>query len=639
LCGIAGIVSPTDAERIAAITRSLAHRGPDGEGYYRDPDVALGHRRLSIVDLEGGQQPITNEDGTLVLVCNGEIYNSPALRAGLLKAGHRFKTATDVEVILHLYEEHGAACVPKLRGMFAFAIWDTRDRSLFMARDHMGQKPLFFAATERAFVFASEPKGVLASGLITPQIDLDGLWHYVSLRYLPDDRTLFRGVHKLPAASTLTRRDGRIEIESYWQPDFRAKRKLAEPAIVDELDGLLQETVALHTLSDVEVGTFLSGGIDSSTVAAMLARGSAAPVSSFSIGVEEHGFDELPFARMVAERYGMRAHAEVVRADLIRLIPEMVYYMDEPSDPFAAGVFLASRLAAQHVKVVLSGDGGDENFAGYDRYRGQRLIDLYCLLPQRFRDTVMKRLVAAVPESFGYKSLAQKALWLHELSRYAPGERYAQSMSILRFRSEQKEQLFTGGARGALEDSDSVGKVLKFFAADNADALVDRMLFTDLMTRMPDHLLAIGDRMSMAHSLEARPVLVDHEIVEYAASIPAELKLKNGELKHMLKAVAARYLPKRVIARRKQGFTFPLGQWMRSELRPFLARLVDQSRFVEHGIFNREYIRSLVDEHLSGRVDHSYRLWILINLEFWYRSFIDGESIDSQRARVDALLH
>ena len=620
------------------MTRALAHRGPDGEGYYRDSSIALGHRRLSIVDIEGGRQPITNEDETLVLICNGEIYNSPGLRADLLKAGHRFKTATDVEVILHLYEEHGAACVPMLRGMFAFAIWDPRNRTLLLARDQMGQKPLFYAENNGDFVFASEPKGVLASGLVTREIDLDGLWHYVSLRYLPERRTLFRGVRKLPAASTLIWRDGHVETNVYWQPDFRRKTTLSEPAIVEELDALLRETVAMHTLSDVEVGAFLSGGIDSSTVAAILASQADTPISTFSIGVKEQGFDELPFAKMVADRYGMKAHSEVVRADLIRLVPQMIYHMDEPADPFAAGVFLASRLAAKHVKVVLSGDGGDENFAGYDRYRGQRLIDIYSLLPRWLRASVLKRLADAIPESFGYNSAAQKARWLSDLSLCEPAERYAESFSYLRFRPKHKEELFSAASRAGLEDADSTGKILELFDSERAEDIVDRMLFTDLMTRMPDHLLAIGDRMSMAHSVESRPVLSDAKIVEYAATIPAHLKLKNGELKHILKAVASRYLPKPVLSRPKQGFSFPLGRWMRTELRSFLTTLAERSRFVEHGIFSAEYVRRITNEHLAGRADHNYRLWILINLEFWYRSFMDSESLESQHEHINALV-
>lgn len=638
MCGIAGIVSAGDGQRIESMTRALVHRGPDGEGFHHGPGIALGQRRLSIIDIDGGRQPISNEDDTLYLVCNGEIYNSPTLRSELIEAGHTFKTATDVEVILHLYEEHGPACTRMLRGMFAFAIWDSVSRTLFMARDHMGQKPLFFCDTGRAFLFGSEVKAILASGLVTPEVDLNGMWHYISLRYLPDEYTMFRGVRKLPAATTLTLRDGKARLERYWQPEFTRKLARSESEIVDELDSLLKDTVDMHKLADVEVGAFLSGGIDSSTVAAMLAQGSDGPVSTFSIGVEEQSFNELPYARMVAEQYGMRAHEEVVRADLIRLMPEMVYHMDEPSDPFGVGVFLASRLAAKHVKVVLSGDGGDENFAGYDRYAGQRLIDLYCLLPRFLRASVMKRVVAAIPESFGYKSFAQKAFWLNELSLYEPGERYAQSMSFLRFRDEQKRQLFSASALAGLDDPDSIGQVMKVFRAENATELVDRMLYTDLMTRMPDHLLAIADRMSMAHSLESRPVLVDHKIVEYAASIPAHMKLKHGELKYLLRRVAARHLPKALITRKKQGFSFPLGVWMRTELKSFLLNLAERSRFVEHGIFAKDYVNTLIGEHLSGRADHNYRLWILINLEFWYRSFIDGESVEQQQALVDELM-
>ena len=621
------------------MTRALAHRGPDGEGYYRDSSIALGHRRLSIVDIEGGRQPITNEDETLVLICNGEIYNSPGLRADLLKAGHRFKTATDVEVILHLYEEHGVACVPMLRGMFAFAIWDPRNRTLLLARDQMGQKPLFYAENNGDFVFASEPKGVLASGLVTREIDLDGLWHYVSLRYLPERRTLFRGVRKLPAASTLIWRDGHVETNQYWQPDFRRKTTLSEPAIVEELDALLRETVAMHTLSDVEVGAFLSGGIDSSTVAAIMASQADTPISTFSIGVKEQGFDELPFAKMVADRYGMKAHTEVVRADLIRLVPQMIYHMDEPADPFAAGVFLASRLAAKHVKVVLSGDGGDENFAGYDRYRGQRLIDIYSLLPRWLRASVLKRLADAIPESFGYNSVAQKARWLSDLSLCKPAERYAESFSYLRFRPKHKEELFSAASRAGLEDADSTGKILELFDSERAEDIVDRMLFTDLMTRMPDHLLAIGDRMSMAHSVEARPVLSDAKIVEFAASYSRPPQAQEWRAQaHAESRCRIDTCRSRCYHARSKDSAFRWVAGCALSCARFLRPWRNVRRFVEHGIFSAEYVRRITNEHLAGRADHNYRLWILINLEFWYRSFMDAESLESQHEHINALV-
>jgi asparagine synthase (glutamine-hydrolysing) len=638
MCGIAGIISASHRDVIRSMTRVMGHRGPDGEGYYEDNNISLGHRRLSIIDLEGGKQPIANEDGNLQLVCNGEIYNSPELREELIGKGHRFRTHTDVEVILHLYEEYGQNCVRRLRGMFAFAIWDSAKKNLFLARDHMGQKPLFYYKGPDEFIFASEIKAILETGRVKPEIELDSLWHYVSLRFIPDQYSLFKGVKKLPAATSLTYTCGEYRLEQYWNPDFRAKLTGSENEIEDGLDALLKDTVRMHMLSDVRVGAYLSGGIDSSTVAAMMAEISGEPIPTFSIGVKEQGFNELPYARMVVEKYAMESHERVVQADLIHLIPSMIYHLDEPSDPFGVGVYLVSQLASEQVKVALGGDGGDENFAGYDRYAGQRLVDYYCLLPEWFRKSVMTRVIERIPESFGYKSLAQKASWVNEMSFFSSGERYAQSMSFLRFTNDAKKRLFTESAQSQIEDYDSTAKVLRFFDADNVDEVVDRMLYTDLMTRMPDHLLSIVDRMSMAHSIESRPPLVDYRLVEYAASIPSHLKLKGRNLKYLLKKVAGRYLPDELINRQKQGFGFPLAIWMRTDLKDFLERLFAQSRFVEIGVFNRDYMLRLLDEHLSGRVDHNFRLWILLNLEFWYRMYFDQDSLESLAEFTDRLM-
>lgn len=638
MCGIAGIISTSNKDVIYPMTRSMTHRGPDGEGFYTDDIIALGHRRLSIIDIEGGKQPIPNETGSLQLVCNGEIYNSPELRKELISRGHTFRTRTDVEVILHLYEDHGPDCVKHLRGMFAFAIWDRENQVLFMARDHMGQKPLFFCRKDGALLFGSEVKSILASGRVSPEIDIDALWHYVSLRFIPDQYSLFRGISKLPAASWFRWERGDIRIEKYWSPSYREKLTGSVADIEEGLDVLLKDTVRKHLLSDVRVGAFLSGGIDSSTIAAMMAGETQDPVPTFSIGVEEHQFNELPYARMVSDKYHMEAHEKVVRADLIHLLPSMIYHLDEPSDPFAAGVYLVSKVASETTKVVLSGDGGDENFAGYDRFAGQRLTDYYCILPEWFRKQVMKRLIDRIPESFGYKSLSQKAAWINEMSFFTRGERYAQSMSFLRFTPESKARLFTPATRSELSDEDSVRKILCYFDSDNADDLVDRMLYTDLMTRMPDHLLSIVDRMSMAHSLESRAPIIDYRVVEYAASIPADLKLKGHNLKYILKRVAARYLPKELIYRKKQGFGFPLGLWMRSDLKSFLKNLFAESRFAELGIFDPAYMGLILDEHLEGKADHNFRLWILINLELWYRMYFEGETVDSLRDYTDRLM-
>jgi asparagine synthase (glutamine-hydrolysing) len=571
-------------------------------------------------------------------VCNGEIYNSPELRTRLINSGHTFKTKTDVEVILHLYEEHGEDCVKHLRGMFAFAVWDCENQTLFLARDHLGQKPLFFYQRGNDFLFASEIKSILASGIVEPEIDLNGLWHYVSLRFMPDRYSLFKNIQKLPAATSLLIKDGDFRLRRYWKLDFKNKLPNNELEIKEGLDSLLAETVKMHLLSDVRVGAFLSGGIDSTTISAMMAGATKEPVPTFSIGVKEQGFNELPLARLVVERYGLESHEKIAEADLVHLLPSMIYHMDEPADPFGVGVYLVSKLAAETVKVVLSGDGGDESFAGYDRYAGQRVVDYYCLLPQWFRRYVMGPLISRIPESFAYKSLAQKAKWVHDLSFFSHGERYAESMSILRFTNTAKKDLFTANARQQIDDQDSLSKILVHFDAGNATDLTDRMLYTDLMTRIPDHNMVIGDRMSMAHSLESRSPFVDYKLVEYAASIPPKLKLNGRKLKYILRRVASRYLPDELIHRKKQGFGFPLGIWMRTDLKEFLVKLFADSRFVQIGVFNQQYLTQLLNEHLSGQADHSYRLWILLNLEIWYRLYFENETVDSMQIFTQQLL-
>ena len=639
MCGIAGIMPDNKNDVIKKMTESLMHRGPDEDGYYHDDFIAFGQRRLSIIDLEGGKQPISNENDNLLLICNGEIYNSPRLRSELLKSGHEFKTATDVEVILHLYEDYGCDCVKHLQGMFAFAIWDKVRKTLMLARDHMGQKPLYFFSHNGTFAFASEVKAILAGGLVESQIDLNGLWHYVSLRFIPDQYSLFKGIQKLPAASYLIFKNDKVTINKYWNLSFKDKRIGNEDSISEGLNSLLLKTVEEHLISDVRVGAFLSGGIDSSTVAAMMAQITGEKIPTFSIGVKEQGFNELPYARMVTEKYNLESHERVVEADLIHLIPSMIYHLDEPSDPFGVGVYLVAQVASDFVKVVLSGDGGDENFAGYDRFAGNRIVDYYCLLPRWFRKTLMKKIIERIPETFGYKSLAQKAGWVNQMSLFdSGGERYAQSMSFLRFTQEAKKNLFTDATQKKIEDYDSLSKILKYFNSESVDHIVDRMLYTDLMTRMPDHLLTIVDRMSMAHSLESRSPLIDYKVVEYAASIPAEMKLRGRNLKYILKKVASRYLPRELIYREKQGFGFPIGIWMRKELRRFLEQLFKQSRFVELGIFSPAYVKTLYDEHMNGSVDHNFRLWILLNLEIWYRLYFENESIDSMREFTRRLL-
>jgi asparagine synthase (glutamine-hydrolysing) len=635
MCGIAGAIGRDSELFTRKMTGALVHRGPDDDGYFASEDVALGFRRLSIIDLSGGAQPIRNETGDLTLVCNGEIYNSPELRKHLIESGHRFRTNCDVEVILHLYEEHGANCVRLLRGMFAFAIWDARERTLLLAKDHMGQKPLFWFRDGERFLFASEVQALLASDAVPRQLDPNSLWHYLSLRSMPDECSMIAGVHKLPAAHTLLRTaDGAVHTQRYWTPDFRAKLKLSEDDAEEALDECLRESVAAHLLSDVPVGTFLSGGIDSTTIGAMMARQLDAQVPAFSIGVDEASFDELRAAEQVAVAEGMKFHGERAHADIATMLPMMAHHLGEPADPYAVGVYLVSRLASRHVKVVLSGDGGDESFAGYDRYAGQRLVDYYCMLPAVLRHKVMPRIVAAVPETFRYKSLAQRLAWLHAMSEVRGGERYARSLGVLRFTPEERAELFHPAVAQSLTDPDTLGKVLRYFDAPNVESLTDRMLYTDLMMRAPDHNLVLGDRMSMACSLEVRSPFFDPRVVEFAASLPASMKLKGFKLKYLLRRVAKRYLPPEIVRRPKQGFGFPVGQWMQRDLKALVEDRLGNSRLVAAGVFRPEPIARIMREHMAGQVDHSYRLWLLLNLEIWYEIYIEGRRVDAVTADI-----
>lgn len=614
---------------------ALIHRGPDDEGYYVSGPIGLGHRRLSIIDLERGRQPISNEDETIWIVFNGEIYNFPELRRELESADHRFRTRTDTEVIVHLYEQYGIDCVRKLRGMFAFALWDEPRQRLFLARDHVGQKPLFFHHASGLFAFASEIKSLLRLDSIAAEMNPAAMNHLISLRYTPGSETLFKGVQKLPAAHWMTVENGRVRMERYWSPDYTRKMTYPEDEVATRLKDLLLQTVETHLVSDVPVGAFLSGGIDSSTVASMMAITSGKRIQTFSIGVEEADFNELPHARLVAQKYNTEHHERIADDLLIRLLPKLIWHMDEIADPFGFGVYLAAQLASRHVKVVLGGDGGDELFAGYDRYVGNRLVDYYCFLPVALRRNVLPSLIRLMPDSYSYNSTTQKLRWLNDMSLTSGGNRYAQSLSYLRFTHDMKDRLFSSVARKALADEvDSGSHVLEHFDSPKATDLLDKMLYTDMMTRMPECLLRLVDHLTMAHSIEDRSPLLDYRLVEFAASIPVNFKLRGHQLKYILKKVAKDFLPAELLSRSKQGFSFPLAYWMKGRLGSLLKVLFLKSRLAEEGYFDKSYMLALLEEHRQGKMDHNYRLWILLNLELWWRIYIDREPLP----RVDQLL-
>ncbi|HSF59144.1 MAG TPA: asparagine synthase (glutamine-hydrolyzing), partial [Candidatus Binatia bacterium] len=589
---------------------ALTHRGPDDQGYYFDGPIGLGHRRLSIIDLDRGRQPLSNEDDTIWIVFNGEIYNFPELRQCLEAAGHRFKTATDTEVIVHLYEEHGTECVRHLRGMFAFAIWDQRRRRLFLARDHVGQKPLFYYHTNGVFAFASEIKALLRTGHVKTQMDVVAMNHLISLRYTPETRTLFESLHKLPAGHWMTVENGKLQMQRYWQLDYTRKMNGGEDEIASGLKGLLLDSVKSHMLSDVPIGAFLSGGLDSSTVASVMALTSPDPIRTFSIGVQETDFNELPYARLVARKYNTQHYENIADNRLIALLPKLIWHMDEIADPFGFGVFLVARLARPHVKVVLGGDGGDELFGGYDRYAGNRLVDYYCFLPALLRTKVFPSLIRLLQDSYSYNSTTQKLRWLNDMSLTSGGHRYAQSMLYHRFSQEAKNRLFSPSLRRDLDGFfDSTPHILEHFNSSCAEDLIDKMLYTDMMTRMPDHLLLLVDHMTMAHSVEDRSPLLDYRMVEFAASIPTNLKVRGNRLKYIFREVAKDFLPPPLLSRSKQGFSFPLAYWMKAELGNLLESLFLESRLVEEGYFQQDYMLQLLNQHRRGEMDHNYRLW------------------------------
>jgi asparagine synthase (glutamine-hydrolysing) len=637
MCGIVGEwnIQGARAETLQRMADEIRHRGPDDEGFYVDGQIGLGSRRLSIIDLSTGRQPISNEDGSVWIVLNGEIYNYPALRKLLAERGHHFSTHTDTEVIVHLYEEYGPDAVKKLRGMFAFALWDTKQRRLLIARDPLGQKPLYYLHRPGRFVFASEIKAILTAGDVVPRLNAEAMHNFISLRCIPGPETLFEGIEKLPAGSYLTLQDGRLDITEYWSLQYNPKLKDSPEQITEQLRQKLLETVVCHMLSDVPLGAFLSGGLDSTLIASMMATLSDRPISTFSIGVREQDFNELPFARMVADRYRTDHHEYIVDPNVVGALPRMIWHMEEPVDPFAFGVYSVARLAAEHVKVVLGGDGGDEIFAGYDRYLGNQLVDMYCLLPKPIRQRVVEPLIDRLPDNFSYNNRVQKLRWMAAMSDSTAGERYAQSASFLRFGQAHKQALYTDALWRKLGGYDSTIELVKFFDADNATHPVDKMLYTDVKTRLADHLLMIGDRMTMAHSLEGRSPYVDQEVVAFVASIPAELKLNGRTLKYIQRRIARDYLPEPLLKRRKQGFGFPLAYWFRSDLREPAARIFRQSQLAAEGYFRPQALLDLLDEHASGRIDHNYRLWLLFNLELWYRQFIGKQSIEEVEELVN----
>jgi asparagine synthase (glutamine-hydrolysing) len=623
MCGIAGVVSTT---RESNITEALVHhmceqivyRGPDDEGLYVADGAGLGMRRLSIIDLSGGHQPVFNEDRSSWIVFNGEIYNFPELRPELESHGHRFRTHSDTEVIIHLYEDMGADCVKKLRGMFALAIYDKTKRKLTLARDRLGKKPLHYALHNGNLYFASEIKSILAVAPELAEVNSQGLLEYLYYGYVPDPITAFTGIHKLAPGHLLEFQDGEIRIRQYWDlPEYNTHPPSSEEECLEELEQRLFEATKIRLISDVPLGAFLSGGTDSSTIVALMARASSTPVKTFSIGFKKDDFNEASYARMVADKFGTDHHEMILEPEVVQTVEHLTSSLEEPfGDSSMLPTYYVSQMARQHVTVALSGDGGDEIFGGYDRYRihaGRRVFEHIPGWARKFfRDQVFPRL----PNNMRGRSFSYNVSLPWQ-------ERYVDHLSFLPT-FERDTPLLSPDFRQILNRSDDPGNVLRrYFAQAPAKDPVDQLLYVDTKTYMVGDILTKVDRMSMLNSLEVRVPILDHVFVEWVTGLPPKWKMRGKDQKYILRKLAERVgVPREVLYRQKQGFTLPLVHWMRNELKDMLMILLEP-RTLDRGYFVADGVRKLMDDHLYRGRTHTGRLWRLLMFELWHRNFLE----------------
>jgi asparagine synthase (glutamine-hydrolysing) len=623
MCGIAGFINreknaPT-AERAGLLDkmcRVITHRGPDEQGAVVTGRAALGMRRLSIIDLKSGQQPIYSEDGNLAIVFNGEIYNYRELKTKLEARGHKFKTNSDTETIVHAFEEYGADCVSHLRGMFAFAIWNKRDESLFIARDRVGKKPLFYALTEQGnFVFGSEMKVLLTHGEISKEIDFSALDAYLTFGYVPEEFCIFKNVYKLLPGHFLTFKNGEIKTQKYWDFNYRKVSGIkTEAEYIEILREKIKDAVKIRLISEVPLGAFLSGGVDSSSVVAMMSRILDAPVKTFSIGFNEDSFNELKYARVAAKHFETEHHEFIVTPDLVETVDELVWHFDEPfADSSALPTFMVSKMARDYVTVVLSGDGGDELFAGYTRYVVDRRRSGMANLP-----AFVRRNLRVFSESLPHGAKGRNYLYNVSLDAI---DRYIDSIS--QYNALRKKSLYSKDFQSKLNGNSGALRYRNIADSISTGNAIDNLLYLDSKTYLPADILTKVDRMSMAASLEARVPLLDHELIEFVTQIPSDLKMKGFETKYIFKKAMEGIVPQEILYREKQGFGVPIEEWINNQLRARMHETLLERRTLERGYFEKSYIQTLLDEHAKRRRDHSHALWILWMLELWHRQFLD----------------
>ena len=611
----------------------MPHRGPDADGSWSDGICALGHRRLAIIDLsDSGRQPLSNEDGTVWITFNGEIYNFQSLREELQGLGHQFRTLTDTEAIVHAYEQWGTECVSRLRGMFAFAIWDQRHRRLFAARDRVGKKPFFFTSLGDRFLFASELQGLLADAEVVRTPSMPAIDAYLSWGYIPAPFTGFQDIRKLEPGCWLTLDDrgetARPKTDRYWSLEYLPKSNVSEHEACEALREKLTEAVRLRMISDVPLGAFLSGGIDSSIVVGLMASISQQPVKTFSIGFEEADFTELQHARRIAEKWSTDHHEMIVSPDALAILPTLVRHYGEPyADSSAIPTFYVSQITRRDVTVALNGDGGDESFAGYERYLGNRIAERLRAIP--LSGSITTALSRLLPDSLNSKSSFRRARRFLSVAREPMAARYGRWVGF--FDDEAKERLYSGDMRRMLEEKRPTDWMSDMFDAARSLGPVDAAMAVDVLSYLPYDLLVKVDITSMANSLEARSPFLDHEVMQFAASLPGSMKLRGKQSKYLLKRAFADLLPRENVNRRKMGFGVPVGSWMRGPLRELVG---DSLLSTDSSV--RPYLRSaeiehLVADHLSMRADNSFQLWSLLMLELWHREVVDSAAPSPER--------
>jgi len=615
---------PVDKDDVKAMAEVLYHRGLDGGGIYVHRNVGLAHRRLAIIDLrEVANQPMSNEDGSVWVTFNGEIYNFQELREDLERQGHQFRTSSDTEVIVHAYEEYGRECVKKFRGMFAFAIWDVRTQTLFLARDRVGKKPLYYHMGSDRFLFGSEIKAILAERSVVPRPDPSSLNHFLALQYIPSPRTAFQGIQKLPAAHWLELREGQVRIERYWSLRYLPKRCLSLPQALEEFNWHLREAVRLRMISDVPLGAFLSGGMDSSAVVSAMSQYGSSSVQTFCAGFDQGEFDERQFAKNVAVHLGTKHTELLVHAPVQDILPKLIWHYDEPlGDSSALPSYAIAGLTRQYVTVVLNGDGGDESFAGYDRYLTDRFVRRADNIPQGIRRGAY-RLLKSFPTGWVQRQPLRKLVRIAEVLALDPARRYAEWGA--HFHRSERDALYSEAFQQQIEASDPEGLFVHAFAETDAEDCIDTALSADVNLYLADDLLVKMDRATMAHSLEARSPLLDHVLMEFAASLPVNLKVAGNNKKYLLQQSLRGVVPDEVFDRPKMGFCVPLAQWFRTDLREMTYDLLLSKRALQRNYFTPNGVEKILKEHGQQDVDHGAHLWDLLTLELWHRTFVDGD--------------